>query len=72
MPSQIASTVVLARAILFDLDRTKEKQAIPTQTLELLLRTLIEVADRDNPTARKIEAASATFVSSRITGLEGQ
>jgi hypothetical protein len=71
MLNQSASVASLAKATLLNLDRSKEFTSLPTQTLELLLNTLIELGYRDNPTAQKIENANAAFVTSRISGLEG-
>lgn len=70
MHNRIASSANLAKAILFGLDHSSEKTVIPTPTLKLLLSSLIELADGDNPTARKIESASAAFVASRLTDIE--
>lgn len=70
MQNQIASVANLARAILQSLDHKQEHVSLPTATVALLLNTLIALADSGNPTARKIESASAAFVASRISGVE--
>lgn len=72
MHNHIASTVSLAKATLMSLDRAKENTVLPTRTVELMLNTLIDLGERDNPTARRIENASTSFVASRINGVEGR
>lgn len=67
-----ASTVSLAKTVRGALDRSKEYSSLPTRTLELLLNTLIEIAESGNPTARSIESAHGSFVASRINGAEGR
>lgn len=64
-----ASTVNLAKAMLFDLDRSKLDTPVRTATLELLLNTLVELG-LGTPTASQIEAQQAGLVNARITGLE--
>lgn len=70
MHDQTASVVSLAKTILFGLDRTQVNTTVTTATYELLLKTFIDLFERDNPTANKIASASAAFVTSRISGLE--
>lgn len=70
--NQTASAVNLARSILFSMDYGKENQSLPTPTLELLLTTLIQMANDGNQTARKAETAAASFVAGRISGVEGR
>lgn len=72
MHNQIASVVSLAKTVRLGLDKTKEVTAIATPTLELLLSTLIELGQGDNPIARRIETASTGFVASRLGGAEGR
>lgn len=72
MHNQTASTVSLAKSVLMALDSKAEQSVLPTRTLELLLNTLIDLGTRDNPTARSIQATQSSFVSARITGIEGR
>jgi hypothetical protein len=70
MIDQTASTVALAKQLLQSLDRRMPTVVLQTPTFELLMRTFIDAVERDNVTARKVEAAHAAFVQSRITGIE--
>jgi len=68
--NQLASTWTLARSMRSSLDVSLSETKIPTQTLALLLDTIIALAERDNPIARKVESNAAAFVASRISGVE--
>lgn len=70
MHNQIASVVNLARANLMALDRKSLNTTLPTATVELLLKTLIDLGTRDNQTARQVESSNAAFVASRLSGAE--
>jgi hypothetical protein len=72
MHNQVASVVSLAKTVLMGMDKTKQMTALPTATLELILNTLIDQAQVDNPTARRIEVSSTAYVASRISGVEGR
>jgi hypothetical protein len=65
-----ASVVSMAKAMLLSVQHNPPETTLPTATLILLCNTLIDLAQRDNPTANKIATKSAAFVSARITGLE--
>jgi hypothetical protein len=70
--NRLASIASLAKTILMGLDREKETTPLPTQMVDLLCRTIIEVSQRDNQTARTIQSAHSSFVQSKITGVEGR
>ena len=69
--NQVASVVALAKSELMAA-RGQENYTIRGASFELIVNTLIDLADHDNPTARKIESASAAFVAGRVTGVEGR
>ena len=68
--NEVASAANLARQTLMFMDRSKDTVTLPVATLELLLRTLIELADANNPTAIRTSAAAGAFVSGHTTGVE--
>lgn len=72
MHNKVASTVSLAKTVLMALDLSKEQSALPTRTLELILKTFIEQAEQDNPTARNVQGAHSNFIASRTTGAEAR
>jgi hypothetical protein len=73
MPENVtASTVSLAKTILMGLDRTQISTTLGTATLELLCRTIIDLGQRDNNTARAVQTAHAAFLQSRTTGAESR
>ena len=70
--NQTASVVNLAKSLRDGLDPSALNTTVQTQTLRLVLDTLIELGQQDNPTANSIRNAHIGFVQSRITGVEGR
>jgi hypothetical protein len=68
----VASVVSLAKTIIMGLDRTQITTTLPTATLDLLCRTLIDIGQRDNNTARAVQNAHAAFLQAKTTGAESR
>ncbi len=68
--NQTASVVAMARSMQISLDRSSENTSVPTNTLDLLLSTLIEVAQQGNPMTQKIETQQVSALAERIKAFE--
>jgi hypothetical protein len=68
--NKVASAVSLAKSVLMGLDPAKIDTTLPTMMVELLCKTIIDLGQRDNPTAHAVQSAHAAFVQQKITGNE--
>lgn len=72
MHDQVASVVAMAKQFRLSLDRSAINTALPTASLALIFDTLVDLGERNNQTARKIESSTSALVASRITGIESR
>jgi hypothetical protein len=64
-----ASVVSLAKQMRMGLDQASEHTQVPTRSLDLILRSLIELVE-DTPMATKIATQQAGAVAARIAAIE--
>jgi hypothetical protein len=70
--NQTASVVNLAKSLRAGLNPASLNTTLQTATVQLILDTLIDLGQRDNPTANAVRSAQVGFVNSRIAGVEGR
>jgi hypothetical protein len=68
--NRIASIVNLAKATIMDLDPHAITTAMPTETIRLLCKTVIELGMENNPTAKAVQSAHTAMLQKKMTGSE--
>jgi hypothetical protein len=69
LQNEQASVVALAKQMRMGIDPHAEFMTVPSRSLDLVLRTLIELVE-DTPMATKIATQQAGAVAARIAAIE--
>ena len=60
----------MAKSMQMSLDRGSENTSVPTNTLDLILATLIDLGTQSNPMVQKIEAQQIGAVANHLKQFE--